>query len=97
MGNAYSTDKLKWIYSRMTLMREFDERVQQLFLQGKITGAIHVYCGEEAVAAGVCAHLRDADYITGTHRSHGHALAKGDRSEGAHGRALWQDDRHLQR
>ena len=77
MGNAYSTDKLKWIYSRMTVMREFDERVQQLFLQGKITGAIHVYCGEEAVAAGVCAHLRDADYITGTHRSHGHALAKG--------------------
>ena len=77
MEAVYSTEKLKWVYSRMTLMREFDERVQQLFLQGKITGAIHVYCGEEAVAAGVCAHLRDEDYITGTHRSHGHALAKG--------------------
>jgi pyruvate dehydrogenase E1 component alpha subunit len=77
MEAKYSIDKLKWIYSRMMLMREFDERVQQLFLEGKITGAIHVYCGEEGVAAGVCAHLRDDDYITGTHRSHGHALAKG--------------------
>ena len=77
MQHQYGTDKLKWIYSRMTLIREFDERVQHNYLLGKIAGAIHVYCGEEAVAVGVCAHLQDSDYVTGTHRSHGHCLAKG--------------------
>jgi acetoin:2,6-dichlorophenolindophenol oxidoreductase subunit alpha len=72
-----SLEKLKWTYGCMTLMREFDERVQRDFLAGKLTGALHVYCGEEAIAAGVCANLIDSDYIVGTHRSHGHAIAKG--------------------
>jgi pyruvate dehydrogenase E1 component alpha subunit len=70
-------DQLRWMYGRMTLIREFDERVQQLFLQGKITGAIHLYCGEEGVAAGVCSGLRTSDYVTSTHRGHGHCIAKG--------------------
>jgi pyruvate dehydrogenase E1 component alpha subunit len=69
--------RLKWMYGRMTLLREFDERVQKLFLQGRITGAIHLYCGEEAVAVGVCASLDATDYVTSTHRGHGHCLAKG--------------------
>jgi acetoin:2,6-dichlorophenolindophenol oxidoreductase subunit alpha len=72
-----SSDKLRSIYGNMTLMRKFDERVQQDFLAGKLTGALHVYCGEEAIAAGVCANLTDCDYIVGTHRSHGHAIARG--------------------
>lgn len=70
-------DKLRWIYSRMTLIREFEEQVNRDFLTGKITGAIHLYSGEEAVAVGVCLQLRDDDYITTTHRPHGHCLAKG--------------------
>jgi TPP-dependent pyruvate/acetoin dehydrogenase alpha subunit len=72
-----SSEELSSIYGNMTLMREFDERVQQDFLAGKLTGALHVYCGEEAIAAGVCANLTDCDYIVGTHRSHGHAIARG--------------------
>jgi acetoin:2,6-dichlorophenolindophenol oxidoreductase subunit alpha len=69
--------KLEWIYGCMVLIREFDERVQRDFLAGKLTGALHVYCGEEAIAAGVCANLIGSDYIVGTHRSHGHAIARG--------------------
>jgi pyruvate dehydrogenase E1 component alpha subunit len=61
----------------MTLIREFEERVNQDFLAGRITGAVHLYSGEEAVAVGVCLHLRDDDYVTSTHRPHGHCLAKG--------------------
>ena len=77
MQPPYKTDVLEWMYRYLTLLREFDERVQRNFLSGKIAGAIHVYCGEEAVAVGVCAQLRKDDYVTGTHRSHGHCLAKG--------------------
>jgi pyruvate dehydrogenase E1 component alpha subunit len=77
MQIPYEKEKLRWIYSQMTLIREFDERVQHDFLMGKITGAVHVYCGEEAIAVGICAQLLSSDYVTGTHRSHGHCLAKG--------------------
>jgi len=70
-------EKLKWIYSRMTLIREFEERVYRDFMAGKVIGAVHLYSGEEAVAVGVCAHLRNDDYITSTHRGHGHCIAKG--------------------
>src|SRR5712692_1183753 len=61
----------------MTLIREFEERVCQDYTAGKVTGAVHLYSGQEAVAVGVCAHLRDDDYITSTHRGHGHCIAKG--------------------
>ena len=60
----------------MLTIRRFEERVKQLYRGGEIVGAIHLYIGQEAVAAGVCAALRRDDYATSTHRSHGHCLAK---------------------
>jgi TPP-dependent pyruvate/acetoin dehydrogenase alpha subunit len=58
-------------------IRRFEERVQKVFRKGRIPGIVHLYIGQEAVAAGVCANLRDDDYITSTHRGHGHCVAKG--------------------
>jgi pyruvate dehydrogenase E1 component alpha subunit len=66
-----------WIYERMRLIRSFEERVATLFADGRIPGFVHLYAGEEAVAVGVCAHLGQRDYITSTHRGHGHCIAKG--------------------
>ena len=65
------------LYRQMLLIRRFEERSAQLYVEGKIGGFLHLYIGQEAVATGVCAALRAADYITSTHRPHGHALAKG--------------------
>jgi len=65
------------VHRTMVRIRLFEERVQELFLARKLPGFVHVYVGEEAVAAGVCAVLRPDDYITSTHRGHGHAIAKG--------------------
>ncbi len=70
-------DKLLWIYERMRFIREFENRAAGLFAQGKVPGFVHLYAGEEAIAVGVCAHLSDRDYITSTHRGHGHCIAKG--------------------
>nr|WP_228501184.1 thiamine pyrophosphate-dependent dehydrogenase E1 component subunit alpha [Nocardioides agariphilus] len=61
----------------MTLIRVFEERVHSLFQDGELPGLLHLCSGQEAVAAGVMAHLGAADMITSTHRNHGHALAKG--------------------
>ena len=61
----------------MLRIRAFEERVRVLSLGGQVPGFLHVYSGEEAVAAGVMAALRSDDYITSTHRGHGHAIAKG--------------------
>src|SRR6476661_8316895 len=65
------------LYERMRLLREFETRAGKHYRAGEMPGFIHLYVGEEAVAVGVCAHLRDDDWITSTHRGHGHALAKG--------------------
>ena len=62
---------------RMMLIRRFDETVKELVQRGELVGAAHCYIGEEAVAVGACVALRDDDYITGNHRSHGHPIAKG--------------------
>jgi pyruvate dehydrogenase E1 component alpha subunit len=70
-------DKLLWIYERMRLIREFENRAAELFAQGKVPGFVHLYAGQEAIAVGVCALLGDRDYITSTHRGHGHCIAKG--------------------
>src|SRR5712691_1475014 len=61
----------------MRTIRQFEARAVGLFGENKIWGTIHSYAGQEAVAAGVCANLRDDDYVTSTHRGHGHCIAKG--------------------
>jgi TPP-dependent pyruvate/acetoin dehydrogenase alpha subunit len=65
------------LYRRMLVIRRFEERVYLLYLQGQIPGTLHQSQGQEAVAVGVCDALRRTDWITSTHRPHGHALAKG--------------------
>ncbi len=70
-------DRLLWIYTRMLRIRGFEDRVHAEFAKGRIPGFVHLYAGEEAVAVGVCAHLTDRDFITSTHRGHGHCIAKG--------------------
>ena len=64
-------------YQQMLLIRRFEEKAGQLYGMGLIGGFCHLYIGQEAVAVGVCAHLRPDDYVTSTHRGHGHAIAKG--------------------
>jgi TPP-dependent pyruvate/acetoin dehydrogenase alpha subunit len=78
---ATITDKLtaEQIYKTMVRIRRFEEKVVQLYADGEIPGFMHVYIGEEAVAAGVCAALEKNDFITSTHRGHGHCIAKGGR------------------
>lgn len=65
------------LYRQMVRLRQFELAAQRLYKAGRMPGFIHLYVGEEAVAAGVCAHLRPDDWITSTHRGHGHVLAKG--------------------
>jgi pyruvate dehydrogenase E1 component alpha subunit len=72
-----SKEKLLWMYERMRLIRTFEDRVADLFTQGNLPGFVHLYAGEEAIAVGVMAHLKDRDRITSTHRGHGHCIAKG--------------------
>lgn len=77
MSEALSTEKMLSLYRQMALIRRFEEHVYFLYLQGEIPGTIHQYQGQEAVAVGICDHLNASDWITSTHRPHGHALAKG--------------------
>ena len=65
------------IHRTMVRVRVFESRVEELFGAGKLPGFVHTYLGQEAIAAGVCAVLGRDDYITSTHRGHGHAIAKG--------------------
>src|SRR5437870_6678057 len=69
----------RWIrfYRQMMKIRLFEEQVNQLYMSAKMPGLAHLYIGQEAVAVGVCETLRQDDYITSTHRGHGHCLAKG--------------------
>ena len=70
-------DALLHLFKRMTLLRRFEQAAQVACRSGETPGFLHLYIGQEAVAVGVCAHLRRSDWITSTHRGHGHALAKG--------------------
>ena len=70
-------EQARWIYKTMNEIRYFEEKVHKIFSDGKIPGFVHLYVGEEAVATGVMSQLEDDDYITSTHRGHGHAIAKG--------------------
>ena len=65
------------IYEKMLRIRFFEEKAAELFAAQKLPGFVHLYIGEEAVASAVCAHLTDRDFITSTHRGHGHLIAKG--------------------
>jgi acetoin:2,6-dichlorophenolindophenol oxidoreductase subunit alpha len=64
-------------YRVMRTIREFEERLHREFATGEIPGFVHLYAGEEAIAAGVIGHLGPDDYVASTHRGHGHAIAKG--------------------
>ena len=73
----YDKTLLLSLYRKMVLIRQFEERVKYLFLEGIMPGTIHQCQGQEAVAVGVCGALNADDVITSTHRPHGHAIAKG--------------------
>jgi TPP-dependent pyruvate/acetoin dehydrogenase alpha subunit len=73
----YDRELLLKLFERMLLIRQFEEQVKFLFLEGTMPGTIHQCQGQEATAVGVCAALNDDDFITSTFRGHGHALAKG--------------------
>ncbi len=75
--NASGDLDLLAAYRMMWLIREFEDRVQELFVQGDVSGTTHLCQGQEAVAVGVCAALRHDDYMTCTYRGHGQVLAKG--------------------
>jgi TPP-dependent pyruvate/acetoin dehydrogenase alpha subunit len=75
--DSQSCQQLLWMYERMTLIREFEERLKWLVETGVPVGAVHYYTGQEACAVGVCAALEPTDWIASTHRGHGHCIAKG--------------------
>lgn len=84
---AIDQETARQLYEQIVLIRTFEERVGAMYFEGKlpafdiaagpIPGEMHLYSGQEAVAAGVCAHLRPDDVVTSTHRPHGHLIAKG--------------------
>ncbi len=69
------------LYEKMYQIRRFEETARDVVYKGEIPGAVHLYIGEEAIATGACAAINPDDYITSTHRGHGHALAKGARPD----------------
>ena len=77
MTTSVARETLVEIYRKMFEIRSFEEKVFELYAQNLVPGTIHLYAGEEAVAVGVCNNLRKNDYITSTHRGHGHCIAKG--------------------
>jgi pyruvate dehydrogenase E1 component alpha subunit len=81
-GTELDSGKLLDLYERMVQIRTFEDLAGKNFADGIVPGFVHLYAGEEAVAVGVCAHLTDRDYITSTHRGHGHCIAKGVEIEG---------------
>ena len=74
---AISKEQMKDMYVKMRRIRDFESTAARLFAEGKIPGFVHLYLGEEAIAPAVCECLRDDDFITSTHRGHGHIIAKG--------------------
>ncbi|SDJ18155.1 pyruvate dehydrogenase E1 component alpha subunit [Halanaerobium congolense] len=72
-----SNEELVGLLEKMLVIREFETTVQKHFAEGEIPGFVHLYLGEEAVGVGACSALKEEDYITSTHRGHGHLLARG--------------------
>lgn len=77
MAEKYTKEQAMKLYETMSTIRKFEESVKHDFLAGEIPGFTHVYIGEEAIATGVCAALRQDDLVASTHRGHGHCVAKG--------------------
>ena len=78
-SNNEAMDVEHWlhVYEQMVKIREFEEKANELYMKAIMPGLTHLYSGQEAVAVGVCEALTREDYITSTHRGHGHCLAKG--------------------
>ena len=76
-GTAIERTKLLDIYRRMLMIRSFEERAQELFQTGRLPRRGHLYAGQEAVAAATLVAIEDTDYVTSTHRGHGHAIGRG--------------------
>jgi acetoin:2,6-dichlorophenolindophenol oxidoreductase subunit alpha len=74
---ALSQEKLRGLYREMLLIRRFEEKVEERFRAGELSGFLHVAIGQEAVAVGVCQAMADGDVFASTHRAHAHALARG--------------------
>lgn len=77
MVPSLHSEKLIEMYRNMLRIRQFEQKVNDLFLGGMIPGTLHLYTGQEAVAVGVCTVLRKDDFVVSTHRPHGHYIAKG--------------------
>ena len=77
METVVGTERWLDAYGRMLLIRQFENEMQRLFLKGEVHGTTHLAAGQEAVPVGVCLALEPGDYVAGTYRGHGHALAKG--------------------
>lgn len=80
-GRELDVEVLLHLYQQMVAIRHFEDAVNELYLGAKMPGLAHLYIGQEGVAAGICEVLRRDDYITSTHRGHGHCLAKGAEPE----------------
>lgn len=78
-SDYFSVDVENWLqmYEQMNRIRAFEDNANDLYLSAKMPGLTHLYIGEEAVAVGICEALKKEDYITSTHRGHGHCIAKG--------------------
>lgn len=74
---AKANDRSLESYRRMLRIRHFEDRAEAMHAAGEIPGSLHTYAGQEASGVGACMALRDEDYMVGTHRSHGHPIAKG--------------------
>jgi len=77
VGNLPDRDVLVNLFEQMVLLRKFETVAQAACRKGETPGFLHLYIGQEATGVGICAHLRRSDWVTSTHRGHGHALAKG--------------------
>jgi TPP-dependent pyruvate/acetoin dehydrogenase alpha subunit len=77
LPDGLTADAMVALYRQMSLLRKFELAAQIACRKGETPGFLHLYIGEEATAVGVCAHLEPTDWVTSTHRGHGHALAKG--------------------
>ncbi|MBI3909641.1 MAG: thiamine pyrophosphate-dependent dehydrogenase E1 component subunit alpha, partial [Armatimonadetes bacterium] len=77
MTTVPGAERLLHMYKQLVRLRAFEERVREIYMVSLMPGLAHLYIGQEAVAVGVCEALRQGDYLTSTHRGHGHFLAKG--------------------